>query len=346
VCGMGVDIGSLIQKEPCSFHDLKNRVVVIDGHNVLHQFLSIIRQRDGTPLKDSKGRVTSHLSGLFYRTANLIEAGVYPVYVFDGPPHPLKMRTITERQRRREQAEREWKEALEKGDVETARVKAQQTSRVTDEIIDQSKKLLLALGVPFIQSPSEGEAQGSYMVKKGDAYAIGSQDYDSLLFGSSVLIRNLTSSTRRKLPGKQAYTEVKPERINLDANLRTLDVTREQLIDIAILIGTDYNLGVKGLGPKKSYQLIKKNGSIENIISNLPDSDKDKIQDYKEIRDLFLKPVVMEDYTIKWGMINDEEVYGILCDEHQFTRERVEPVIDKYKKLCRIKGQRNLLEFQ
>ena len=165
---MGVDIGSLFRVEKISFNDLQNRVIVIDAYNVLHQFLASIRQRDGTPLKDSQGRITSHLSGLFYRTANMVDAGIKPIYVFDGKPHPLKAKTLELRENRKIEAEKAWKEALEKGDLETAKTKAQQTSRVTDEIIDQSKKLLTALGIPVIQAPSEGEAQASYMVKKGD----------------------------------------------------------------------------------------------------------------------------------------------------------------------------------
>jgi flap endonuclease-1 len=196
---MGVDIGELFKKEKITFNDLRDRIIAIDAYNVLHQFLSIIRQRDGTPLKDSKGRITSHLSGLFYRTANMVEARIRPVYVFDGEPHLLKAKTIQQRKERKEQAEKEWKEAIEKGDLKTARIKAQQTSRVTDEIIEQSEALLTALGIPYIHAPSEGEAQASYMVKKGDAYAVGSQDFDCLLFNAPVLVRNLTSSGKRKL---------------------------------------------------------------------------------------------------------------------------------------------------
>lgn len=221
---MGVDLGELFSKEACSFKDFQNRVIVIDAYNVLHQFLSIIRQRDGTPLKDSQGRITSHLTGLFHRTANMVEAKIRPVYVFDGKPHPLKAKTIEERKRRREQAEKDFEEALKRGDVKEARKKAQQTSRVTDEILEQSKELLTALGIPFVQAPSEGEAQASYMVKKGVAHAVGSQDFDCLLFGAPILIRNLTSSGRRKLPNKQAYTKITPELIHLKPGLRSLGI--------------------------------------------------------------------------------------------------------------------------
>ena len=120
---MGVDIGSLFKHEKISFKDLHDRIIVIDAHNVVHQFLSSIRQRDGTPLKDSKGQITSHLSGLLHRTANLVDARIRPVYVFDGKPHLLKARTIEGRRKRKESAEKEWKEAIDAGDLKKARTK-------------------------------------------------------------------------------------------------------------------------------------------------------------------------------------------------------------------------------
>jgi len=281
---MGVDIGDLFKQEKISFKDLHDRIIVIDAYNVIHQFLSSIRQRDGTPLKNSKGEITSHLTGLLHRTGNMVEARIRPVYVFDGKPHSLKAKTLEERQKRKELAEKEWKEALKAGDIKKARTKAQQTSRVTDEIIQQSKQLLEALGIPYIQSPSEGEAQASYMVKKGDAYATGSQDFDCLLVGSPILIRNLTTSTRRKLPGKEAYTKVNPQQIRLKSNLRLLGITQKQLVDMAILIGTDFNDGIKGIGPKKSLNLIKKNGNVENTLATIGGENLPTLDEIKEIR--------------------------------------------------------------
>ena len=266
---MGVNIGDLFKEEKISFSDLSNRVIAIDAYNVLHQFLASIRQRDGTPLKNSRGEITSHLSGLFHRTANLVEARIKPVYAFDGKPHPLKAKTLEERHKRKVLAEKEWKEALEAGDLEKAKSKAQQTSRLTDEMVQQSKQLLTALGIPYVQSPSEGESQASYMVKKGDAYAVGSQDYDCLLVGSPRLVRNLTSADKRKLPGKEAYAKIYPKLIRLEPNLASMDINQKQLVDMAILIGTDFNEGVKGIGPKKSLDLIKKTGDIEKALESI-----------------------------------------------------------------------------
>jgi flap endonuclease-1 len=339
---MGVDIGDLFKKEKISFNDLHDRVILIDAYNVLHQFLAIIRGRDGTPLKDSKGRITSHLSGLLYRNSNLIEARIRPVYIFDGKPHPLKAKTLEERKKRKELAEKQWKEALEAGDLEKARTKAQQTSRVTDEIVTQSKELLDALGIPYMDAPSEGEAQASYMVKKGDAYAVGSQDFDCLLFGSTVLLRNLTSSGRRKLPGKQAYTKVNPELIRLKTNLKSIGVTQKQLIDMAILIGTDFNDGVKGIGPKKSLKLIKKNGNIENALSTFGGENAPTFDEIKEIRKIFLKPSVTDDYSFNWTDSDNEKVLKILCDRYQFSKERIEPVLAKFSKVEHMMKQKTL----
>jgi len=342
---MGVDLGDLFKKEQCTFHDLKNRVIVIDAFNVLHQFLSIIRQRDGTPLKDSNGKITSHLSGLLYRTANLVEAKIRPVYVFDGKPHPLKEKVIEERTKRRLQAEEEWRDAIDRGDLETAKKKAQQTSRVTEEIILQSKEFLEALGIPHVQAPSEGESQASYMVKKGDAYAVGSQDFDCLLFGAPILLRNLTSSGRRKLPNKKSYTKIYPEMINLKQGLKSLNLLHKQLIDMAILIGTDFNEGIKGYGPKKSLNVIKKAGNVENALAIIGGGDIPTIDEIKEIRNIFLNPQVTDDYMLNWAKPDDEAIFKILCDRHQFKQERIEPVLEKFLAVENMLKQKNLFDF-
>ncbi len=342
---MGIDLGNLFKKQKCSMNDFKDRIIVIDAYNVLHQFLAIIRQRDGTPLKDSEGKITSHLSGLFHRTSNLVEAKIKPVYVFDGEPHPLKAKTIQERKERKEKAEEEWKKALEKGDLEKAKSKAQQTSRVTDEIVDQSKDLLDSLGIPYLDAPSEGESQASYMVKKGDAYAVGSQDFDCLLFGSSKLIRNLTSSGRRKLPGKKAYAKITPELIKLELGLKSLGILQKQLVDMAILIGTDFNDGIKGIGPKKSYNLIRKYGNAENAIAKIGGSSVPSFSEIEEIRKIFLNPKVKKDYRLKWSLPDGEKVLEILCEKHHFSKERVEPVLEKFMQIEDLMKQKNLFDF-
>ncbi|HID80385.1 MAG TPA: flap endonuclease-1, partial [Ignisphaera sp.] len=268
---MGVNLRELIpedaKREITDLRELMGKVIALDAYNALYQFLAAIRQPDGTPLIDRKGRVTSHLSGLFYRTINLMEYGIKPVYVFDGMPPEIKRYEVERRRIRREKAAELAERAYAEGRVEEARKYSIQALRLTQEMVESAKRLLDAMGIPYIQAPSEGEAQAAYIARKGDAWAVASQDYDALLFGTPRLVRNLAISGRRKLPGRDMYIEIKPEVIELDRVLKVLGITRSQLIDIAILIGTDYNPdGVPGIGPKSAYQLIKAHGSLEKVL--------------------------------------------------------------------------------
>ena len=259
---MGVDLTELVPKEKKLIKDFSGQTVAVDAYNTIYQFLSIIRQPDGTPLMDSRKRVTSHLSGLLYRNLNLLEAGIRPVYVFDGKPHDLKKGTIEERSAIKEKAQAEYEAALAEGDLEKARSKAQQTSRITKDMVEDSKTLLGLIGIPVVQAPMDGEGEAAFLVRKGHAAAVASQDFDSLLFGSPVLVRNLTITGRRKLPRKQIYINVEPERMELGAVLSALSLSREQLVEMCILMGTDFNEGIRGIGPKKALKLITENGTL------------------------------------------------------------------------------------
>ena len=206
---MGVDLGDLLQRKKIEIKDLSGRWVAIDAFNTLYQFLSIIRQKDGTPLMDSQGRVTSHLSGLLYRTTNLIEAGVKVAFVFDGAAPSFKAETLAERSEVREKAAVAWEEARASG--EDGFKYAQASSRINSEILQDGRRLIQAMGLPVIQAPSEGEAQAAHMAARGDVDVVGSQDYDSLLFGAPKVVRNLAITGKRKLPKKNIYIDVEPE---------------------------------------------------------------------------------------------------------------------------------------
>ncbi len=327
---MGVDLTSLVTPERIEFDHLRGKAIAIDAFNTLYQFLSIIRQPDGTPLMDSQGRITSHLSGILYRNANLIELGIKPVYVFDGKPPELKSETVANREKRREEAREKYEIALQEKRLEDARVYATQSARLTSDMVEEAKKLLELLGIPFVQAPGEGEAQAAYMAEKGDVFAAGSQDYDSLLFGAPRLVRNLTISGKRKLPRKNVYIEITPEIFHLNKLLEELEITREQLIDIAILIGTDYNPGgVEGIGPKRAYNLIKKYGSAEKAI------EKENLKvdfDVNRIREIFLNKEVTSDYRLSWQAPDKEGVLKFLCDERDFSQDRVSKALERMEK--------------
>ncbi len=339
---MGVNLRDLLSFQQLGLKELSGRIIAIDAMNTLYQFLSIIRQPDGTSLMDSRGNVTSHLSGVFYRTINLLEAGIKPVYVFDGEPPELKSGTVEERRKIRKEAAKMWEEAVERGDLEEARKFAQASAKLTDEMVEESEKLLEAMGVPHVQAPSEGEAQASYMARRGDVWGVASQDYDSLLYNSPFLVRNLTISGRRKLPRKNTYVKVEPELVTLDENLKSLGITREQLIEIGILLGTDYNEGVKGIGVKTALKLIKEKGSIERVV------EEEKLEidpPVDQIKQLFLKPEITDNYKIRWEPVDKNQVFSILVDEHDFSRDRVKKGLERIREEDRTRTQSRLEQF-
>jgi len=322
---MGVNLSGLVDPISADLKDLGGKSVAIDAYNTIYQFLSVIRQPDGSPLTDDKGRVTSHLSGLLYRNVNLIEAGIEPSYVFDGKPHALKADTLAERRERKQKAEAEWKEAAEAGDMKKAFSKAQQTSRMTPEIRESSRELLKCMGLPIIDAPSDGEAQGAYMCLRKDVWAAASQDFDSLLFGTPVLVRNVTMTGRRKIPGRDLYRDVKTEIIDSAEFLNALGITRDQLVDVAILMGTDFNPGISGIGPKKGLNLIKKYENLENVMK----TNGYDIPGYEEIRDIFLHGEYTDGYDVRPREIDGEGVKRILCDEDDFSEERVDAALNR-----------------
>jgi flap endonuclease-1 len=327
---MGVKISDLVISHKIDFEKLKGKSVAIDAFNAMYQFLSIIRQRDGTPLMTSSGEITSVHSGIFYRTAKLLVTGITPVYVFDGEPPPFKKETVEEREEIRRQAMEKWKEALAAGKLEEARKYAQAALSLTPEMIDDAKKILEYLGVPIVQAPSEGEAQAAYMARKGDVWAAGSQDYDSLLFGSPRLVRNLTFSERRKLPGEQRYVKVYPEEILLKEVLDSLGISREQLIIIGLLVGTDYNPGgIKGIGPKKALKLVETYKTLEGVISHVKWEFE---MDPMEIYEFFLEPPVSDDYNLKLNPVDEEKLYDFMVNQHEFSPRRVEKTLEELKK--------------
>ncbi|MEM7816804.1 MAG: flap endonuclease-1 [Candidatus Aenigmatarchaeota archaeon] len=325
---MGVQLRDILEAKEVDLETLKGRIIAIDAFNWLYQFLSSIRQIDGTPLMDIKGRITSHLSGIFYRTANLLEVGIKPVYVFDGEKPKFKNYTIEKRKEIREEAKEKWEEALERGDVEEAKKMAQRSGELNEEMIEESKELIKAMGIPTIQAKSEGEAQCAIMCKNGDVNFSASQDFDSLLFGSPKMIRNLNITGKRKVGGKEV--KISPEIIDLEENLNRLGIKREQIIIIGILVGTDYNPGgIKGIGPKKALELVKRYKTIEEVMKQV---DWEFEIDYKDIYEFFLNPEYNE-YKDKlaFKQIDVEKIKKILCDEHDFSEERVNQVLERLK---------------
>lgn len=317
---MGVKFKDIVSPEEISLKDLEGRTIAIDAYNTIYQFLSGIRQRDGSPLMDQNGNVTSHLSGILYRTASIVDKGIKPIYVFDGDSSEHKAKTIEQRKAIKEEAMEKWEEAKAAGNIEEARKFAIRTSRMSPYILESSKKLLDYMGIPYVQAKGEGEAQGAYMVGQGDAWAVASQDYDCLLFGAPRIIRNLT------LSGGLSNLEY----LELQKVLEDIDLTREQLIDVALMVGTDFNEGIHGIGAKTGLKLIR-NNTLEDILVQKGITEVNVEPD--ELRDIFLKHDVNTDYEIKFKSAKKDKLVEFMCEEHGFSESRVLNVTEKLKKL-------------
>ena len=322
---MGVDFGDSIPREKIQLEDIAGWTLAVDGYNTLYQFLAIIRGMDGGHLKDSQGRVTSHISGLFYRNINLLELGMKLVYVFDGRPPDLKMEEIRRRSEQRREAKDQYLRALQSGDMVQARKFAEASTVLRRDMVADAKELLDAMGIPWVDAPSEGEAQATTMAIEGTVKAVASQDHDSIVFGAPVLVRNVTISGKRRLPSKGIVINVVPERITLSTVLAATGLTREQLVDFAILLGTDFNPdGFEGVGPATALKYLKKYGSLEEIKEL-----REPLQqvDYKEIRSLYLNAPSLKGVRPEWRPVDRERVISYLVRERSFSRDRVEAAL-------------------
>ena len=324
---MGVKLPGILPVKTLSWEDLKGKKIGIDASNSIYQFLSSIRQKDGTPLMDSKGNITSHLMGILTRTANLIEKNLFLVYIFDGKPPDLKFQTQQARRERKEKAHEKYKLAKDEEDIASMYKYSKQVTYLNNEMVQESKELIQALGIPIVQSPSEADAQGAFMVERNDLWGFNSSDADCLLHGCPRTITNLTLSQTRRLPGNK-FVYIQPELIELKDVLNHLQINQDQLIVLGILNGTDYNPGgVRNIGPKKALNLVKQYKDFDKLFNGLkPDFN------WKQIYAIFKSMPVMKNYQLKWNEVNKEKVLKLLVDEHDFSQERVEKTLSKITK--------------
>ncbi len=309
---MGLPLRTITHPTEIPWSALVGRTLAVDGNNMLYQFLATIRSADGRPFTDRSGRVTAHLIGLLYRTTSWLEQRIQPVWVFDGAPPELKAGTLRTRFLAKERAQEAWDEALAAGDLETARRKAAQTSRLTRPMIAEAIGVLHALGLPTVQAPSEGEAQGARMAESGVVWASASEDYDSLLFGTPRLVRGLASRPSRQ--GGQAAQLIERDRL-----LNELGISQEELILLGLVMGTDFNDGVRGYGPKKALKLVQKHLGWAETLRSVGLNP----EDLAEAAQIFRNPPVVDVPRPVFGEPNEAELRRLLVTEHDFSEDRV-----------------------
>ncbi len=334
---MGLQIGELVSRKEINLENLKGKVIAVDAFNAIYQFLSSIRQPDGIPLMDSKKRVTSHLSGLFYRNMSLLDEGIKLIYVFDGTYHVLKGKTHENRQEAKDLAKEKYLQAVDEEDIDGMYKYSRGFIKLTEEMKNESKELLTAMGIAVVQAPGEGEMQAAELVKIGEAYAVGSQDYDALVVGGRNLIQNLTLSRKRKTPSGFVY--IAPEIIEYERVLNDLGIDVDQFICLAILVGTDFNPGgVKGIGPKKALALVRQKKYPVQIFKDV----EERLDfNWQEVFEIFKRPNVNRE-KVEFPKFDERKIKEILIERHEFSLERIENQILKLHKVQRESAQRKL----
>ena len=326
---MGLNLKDLVIRQPTTLDAFANRVIAIDAYNAIYQFLASIRGPDGQMLSDEKGRATSHLSGLLNRNVNFLSIGIKPVYVFDGIPPSLKAAEIERRRQIKKDATIKYERALSAGNKQDAIKYAQQTTSMRDGMVKESKILLGYLGIPYIDAPSEGEATAAHLTKNGLAYASASQDFDSVLCGAVKLVRNFTNSGRRKIPNRNSYINVVPELVETRKILDSLKLNSEELVDVGILIGTDFNPnGFERIGPKTALKLITKYRRLEDIPQIQEQLSTIK---YEQIRQIFLNPQVADIDEITFADVDYDSIVSYLM-ERSFSEDRILATLNRLRR--------------
>jgi len=310
------DLRQLAALADVAWDEVADSVVAVDAHNWLYRYLTTtVKWTNDAVYTTVDGEEVANLVGVVQGLPKFFEHDLTPVFVFDGGVTELKAAEVSERRAKRERAEERRAEAEERGDaVEAARLEAR-TQRLTDVILETTRELLALLDVPVIDAPAEGEAQAAYMARRGDVDYAGSEDYDTLLFGAPLTLRQLTSKGQ-------------PELMDLDATLDRHGISLEQLIDVAILCGTDFNPGVDGVGPKTAMRAITEHGDLWAALETegwqVPDADR--------VRHLFRDPPVTDDYDLDLDLDPDVaaardyviEEWEVDADEVDRGFERIE----------------------
>ena len=334
---MGIKLSDIVPRKEVSFDDLSGKKIAVDSSNMLFQFISSIRQRDGTLLTDSNGNVTSHLVGIFSRITNLMSRDVKLCFVFDGKPPEIKNAVKAEREYRKLMAEEKLEEAEDEEDMLRF---SKQSSRLTKEMIEESKELVSALGLPWIQAPSEAEAQASYMCKNNDVDYVASSDYDCLIYGATKLLTNLTLSQKRKLPSGGTVA-IAPYVVELKEVLKTLGISSEQLLMLSILVGTDYNpKGISGIGPKKALKLVKEHKDYGKMFSEL-----NAEFNWKEVYNTFRNMSIEKKYKLEWKPVDADKLKELLVERHDFNEERDKKTLSSLIKIKKQPGQKTLGDY-
>jgi len=334
---MGVKLQDLIIRNPIEISKLAGKIIAVDAPNIIMSLFNFARKNpDGSHaglILDRTQRPISHLYGLLYRINFFYSKKIFPIFCFDGLDSDLKKLKTKDRLNDFLFTEKLYRSLLQSGNKESAKQIALSREYMWPNIVKESKQLLGALGVPYMSAPASAESQCAQLVKNKVAHYSNSQDFDSFLFGCPQVLQNISKSLRRKVQGRWKYQKINPVQIDFKESLKRLKIDQFQLVDMALLIGTDYFPGIKKIGPKHAYKFIKKHRSIENVIAAEKENyDFSALSSevIANVRKIFLLPEVLMEYPhLGWNFPSEQQTLNLLCEDHHLNRERVESNLKK-----------------
>ena len=327
---LGCNLRDLATAHPLELNEMAGQKIAVDVFLNAYQFITSLVGQEGKPLSFN-GKPVAHLMGFLDRATWMLENGIEPVFIFDGRPHDLKLETLAGRKERKVEAVEKWEAAVEAGDMALAKKLGPQTAEYTRDMVAETKRLFDCLGLVWIEAPMEAEGAGAVRCAKGEVAAVASQDWDTLLYGSPVLIRNLTSHGRKKF-GRVLTAE----KVVLKEMLDTHEITKEQLVDLAIMIGTDFHPGIKGIGPKTGLKLIKEHGTME-AVAEVKEFEMPK--DIETIRGLFLNHPVHPDPIPQAQRAVEKDLREFLQGEYGFSDGRLQRALDRLASANHLKSE-------
>lgn len=339
---LGCNLKDLVTAHPVDLSEMSGQRIAVDAFLIGYQFITSLRTRgdgaDGGPLSDSHGRPVSHLMGFLDRATVMVEAGIDPVFIFDGRPHELKAETLADRKNRKVTAREKWEQAVEQKDWKTAQRLGSQIVSFTPQMVAETRTMLNLLGIANVEAPMEAEGAAAVRAARGEFAAVASQDWDTLLYGAPVMVRNLTSHGTRKF-GRIVHAE----RIVLEELLEEQGLTREQLVDLGIMVGTDFHRGIKGVGPKTGLKLIREHGTLEGVCAA---KAREVPENIDEIREIFLNHPAGSEQIPPFKMC-DEMGLRAMLQNHDFSERRIDRALARMEAAGRLRGggQTSLFDF-
>lgn len=296
---MGTPLGDLAVAEQATLDDLHGEVVVIDGHLEFHQYIHSITNDWGDYVTNDDGYPISHLIGLVSRLGKVLDAGIKPIYVFDGGFPELKQELLDDRHEEKENAREVFQQAVQNGNQSKAQAAAHKKNGVMDSMILSGMELLEAMGVPAFRAPGEGEAQAAQLCAEGTASHVVTEDWDALLHGVPSMLRDFGTSGC--------------DRVGLQATLDELGWTHEELRWYGVLRGTDYNESVNGVGTTYGKSIIEDAESFDDVIAEAKTYDTVNEDRWRRALELFDDQAVDEGLNPTWEPFDIERAHNIAC---------------------------------